>query len=150
MACSQIRNGRIGKVTKVEAILPSGLHGVPFATAPVPKELDWDFWQGQTPSQEYVPQRCHFSFRYWYDYSGGTMTDWGAHHNDIALWGLGVERSGPVEIEGKPRVEMIPGGFTAYSEYQVNYTYANGVTHSCQSTPADNWAGGIVDKDGQR
>jgi hypothetical protein len=47
-------------------------------------------------------------------------------------------------------VEMIPGGFTATSEYEVNYTYANGVTHSCKSTPADTWSGGIADKNGQR
>jgi hypothetical protein len=80
----------------------------------VPESLDWDFWQGQTPAVEYVPERCHFSFRYWYDYSGGTMTDWGAHHNDIALWGLGLK--GPATIEGKPLVEPIPGGFTAASE----------------------------------
>jgi len=77
------------------------------------------------------------------------MTDWGAHHNDIALWAMGLERSGPVEIDGKSLVEMIRGGFTASSEYEVRYRYANGVTHSCQSTTSDNWAGGVVNKEGQ-
>ena len=62
------------------------------------------------------------------------MTDWGAHHNDIALWGLGMERSGPTTIEGRQLIEAIAGGYTAASAYQVNYTYPNGVTHRCQST----------------
>jgi hypothetical protein len=78
------------------------------------------------------------------------MTDWGAHHNDIALWGIGMERSGPVTVEAKPLVEMIPGGFSAFSEYSVEYTYANGVTHSCHSTPANAWNGSVVDPKGQQ
>jgi hypothetical protein len=78
------------------------------------------------------------------------MTDWGAHHNDIALWGMGLDHSGPVEIEAKPLIEMIPGGFTAYSEYDVEYTYANGVTHTCHSTAADSPSGSVIDKSGQR
>jgi hypothetical protein len=65
------------------------------------------------------------------------MTDWGAHHNDIALWGMGFERSGPVTIEGRRLVEPIAGGYTAPSEYQVDYTYQNGVTHRCQSTTSN-------------
>ena len=77
------------------------------------------------------------------------MTDWGAHHNDIALWGMGLERSGPVSVEGKPLVDMIPGGYTAASQYQVQYTYANGVTHTCRSTVDNNPSGGVVNKDGQ-
>ncbi len=132
LACELVRNGRIGNVKHVQVILPSGLHGGPFSTKPAPGELDWDFWQGQTPAVEYVPERCHFSFRYWYDYSGGTMTDWGAHHNDIALWGLGLK--GPAGVEGKPLVEPVAGGFTAASEYEVHFTYANGVTQRTAST----------------
>ena len=64
--------------------------------------------------------------------------------NDIALWGLGLERSGPVTISGKALVPMIPGGFSTPSEYRVDYTYANGVTHTCLSTTADNPSGGVV------
>ncbi len=93
LACELVRNGRIGKIKHVQVILPSGLHDGPFSTKPVPEGLAWDFWQGQTPAVEYVPQRCHFSFRYWYDYSGGTMTDWGAHHNDIAPVGPRTQRA---------------------------------------------------------
>src|SRR5262249_18562399 len=143
LACELVRNGRLGKLTHVTTILPSGLRGGPFQPSPVPEGLDWDFWQGQTPNHEYVKERCHFSFRYWYDYSGGTMTDWGAHHNDIALWGMGLDRSGPVTVEGRALVESVPGGDTAASEYEVNYTYANGVTHRCASTTINGPAGQV-------
>jgi predicted dehydrogenase len=143
LACELVRNGRLGKLTHVTTILPSGLRGGPFRPSPVPPELDWDFWQGQTPNHEYVKERCHFSFRYWYDYSGGTMTDWGAHHNDIALWGMGLDNSGPVKVEGRPLVQPVPGGYTAASEYEATYTYANGVTHRCASTTINGPAGQV-------
>jgi hypothetical protein len=78
------------------------------------------------------------------------MTDWGAHHNDIALWGLGLERSGPNEIAGEPLVTMIPNGFTAASEYRVTYRYDNGVVHTCESTAANAWNGTVVDPNGQQ
>jgi len=136
-ACELVRNTRLGRLKHIITSLPAGPRKGPFSPAPPPPELDWDFWQGQTPSVPYVRERCHGSFRYWWEYSGGTMTDWGAHHNDIALWGLGLERSGPATVEGKPLVEMIPGGVTASAEYRVEYSSANGVAHSCQSTSSN-------------
>ena len=72
------------------------------------------------------------------------MTDWGAHHNDIALWGMGLDRSGPATVEGRALVPPVPGGFTAASEYEVTYTYANGVTHRCVSTPINGPAGQVL------
>ena len=150
LACELERNGRIGKLKHVSVWLPSGRREGPFMPSPVPEGFDWDMWLGQAPKTDYVKERTHVTFRYWWEYSGGTMTDWGAHHNDIAMWGIGLERSGPVAIEGKPLVEMIPGGFSAFSEYAVNYTYANGVTHSCVSTPANAWNGTVLDKNGQQ
>jgi hypothetical protein len=72
------------------------------------------------------------------------MTDWGAHHNDIALWGIGPEEGGPVSIEAKDLIAPIPGGFDAASQYRVEYTYANGVRHTCMSTTWDAWHGGQV------
>jgi predicted dehydrogenase len=148
LACELVRNGRIGKIKEVDVWLPAGRREGPFKSAAVPKGFDWDLWQGPTPAVEYVPERTHVTFRYWWDYSGGTMTDWGAHHNDIALWGLG--RKGPVKVSGKPTVDMIPSGFTASSEYAVEYTYADGVIHRCRSTAANNWFGGVVDPKGQQ
>ena len=150
MAVDLVRNGRIGKLEKVEVWLPAGLRQGPFKTSPVPAGFDYDFWMGQTPAVPYVRERTHFSFRYWWEYSGGTMTDWGAHHNDIVLWALGMDDSGPVSIEGKQLVEMIPGGFTAASEYSVTYTYASGVVHECKSTTASEWHGGVKDRNGQQ
>lgn len=150
LACELVRNGRIGKVKHVSVWLPCGRREGPFAKTTPPDGFDWNLWQGPTPAVDYVRERTHVTFRYWWEYSGGTMTDWGAHHNDIALWGLGLERSGPVSIEAKPLQVMIPDGFTAYSEYAVEYAYANGVTHSCHSTPANAWNGAVVDAQGQQ
>jgi predicted dehydrogenase len=150
LACDLVRNGRIGKITKVEVWLPAGLRQGPFKTSKVPEGFDYDFWMGQTPETPYIKERTHFSFRYWWDYSGGTMTDWGAHHNDIVLWALEKDRSGPVSIEGKQLIDMIPGGFTAASEYSVTYTYDNGVVHTCNSTTASEWHGGVKDPNGQQ
>ncbi len=149
MACDFVRNGRIGKISRAEVWLPAGLREGPFSTSPVPDGFDYDFWLGPTPKTPYVKERTHRTFRYWWEYSGGTMTDWGAHHNDIVLWALDMDDSGPVSIEGKPLVEMIPGGYTAASEYAVTYTYANGVVHTCNSTKDSAWNGAVVNKGGQ-
>ncbi len=150
LACDLVRNGRIGKISKVEVWLPAGLRQGPFKTSAVPAGFDYDFWMGQTAAVPYVKERTHFSFRYWWEYSGGTMTDWGAHHNDIVLWALGKDGSGPVSIEGKQLVDMIPGGFTAASEYSLTYTYDNGIVHTCNSTTASEWHGGVKDRNGQQ
>ncbi len=98
LACELVRNGRIGKVHTVEARIGDNPIGGPFKEGPVPEGLDWDFWKGPTPDVPYVKERCHYEFRWWYDYSGGKLTDWGAHHNDIAQWGLGMDGSGPVSV----------------------------------------------------
>jgi predicted dehydrogenase len=141
LACEAVRNGRLGKLTTVTVVLPQGLNEGPFKPAAVPKELDWDAWQGQVAETEYVPQRCHFSFRYWTDYSGGTLTDWGAHHNDIALWGIAPEAGGPRTVEGKLLLKPVPGGYTAPAAYEATFTYANGVVHKCVSSTASTITG---------
>jgi predicted dehydrogenase len=148
LACELVRNGRLGTLKHIDVWLPAGRREGPFSSSPVPAELNWDFWLGPTPKVAYVKERCHVTFRYWWEYSGGTMTDWGAHHHDIARWAVGVD--GPVSVDGKPLVEMIPGGFTASSEYEVTFTYANGLTQATRSTVDDTWFGGIVKQDGQR
>jgi predicted dehydrogenase len=148
LACELVRNGRIGKLEQVTVFLPAGLRAGPFKSSPVPAGLNWDYWLGQAPKVDYVKERCHTTFRYWLDYSGGTMTDWGAHHNDIARWA--VDRDGPVKVEGKVLAQPVPDGYTAFSEYEVIYTYDNGVKHVAKSTPDDNIFGGAVNRDGQR
>lgn len=148
MACELIRNGRIGKLKKAIVWLPAGLREGPFKSEPVPAELNWDFWQGQAKAYEYVQQRCHRWFRYWYDYSGGTMTDWGAHHNDIAYWAIG--QIAPTRVEGKVLAQPIPGGYTAISDYNVLYTYPDGIVLDIRVTHDDNGFGGVINKAGQR
>lgn len=146
-ACLIVRAGRLGKLSTVTSVLPAGLREGPFKAAPVPDGLNWDMWQGQAPAADYVPQRCHTNFRFWLDYSGGTLTDWGAHHNDIVLWAIARDRGGPVSVEGKRLTEPIPGGYTTPSEYEVTYTYADGLVHVCKSTTASNIFGGAGKKD---
>ena len=140
LACELVRNGRVGKLQEVTVILPAGFHGGPFPSARS-RGLDWDFWQGQAPATDYVKQRCDSSFRYWYDYSGGTMTDWGAHHNDIARWAIGLH--GPSSIEGKALVRANARRLHRHREYAVEYTWPNGVLHHCRSTTDDEWTGGV-------
>ena len=148
LACELVRNGRIGKLKQINVYLPAGLREGPFASSPVPAGLDWDRWLGQAPKVDYVKQRCHTTFRFWLEYSGGTMTDWGAHHNDIARWAAGFD--GPTSVEAKVLAEPIPGGYTTISEYEVTFLYPNGVPQVVRTTRDDSIFGGVVNKEGQR
>ncbi len=148
MACELVRNGRIGKLKDVSVWLPAGLRGGPFQAQPVPEGLNWDFWQGQAVAAEYMKERCHVTFRNWYDYSGGTMTDWGAHHMDIGYWAVGLPA--PVSVESKPLATLVPGGYTTFSEYEVKFTYANGVIFNVRTTADDSPFGAVINPDGQR
>ena len=94
LACELVRNGRIGKLKHVTAHLPTGPVGGPFEAKPVPADLDYDFWLGPAPEADYFPEHVHGNFRWMLDYSGGMLTDWGAHHNDISQWGIGADGSG--------------------------------------------------------
>ncbi len=127
LACELVRNGRIGRVRRIETIIGDNPRGGPFRTTAVPEGLDWDFWLGRTPRVDYVPQRCHYDFRWWYEYSGGKMTDWGAHHNDIAQWGLGMDASGPISVQGRgdaPAREA--NSFNCHPNFEATYIYGNG------------------------
>ncbi|MBC8127885.1 MAG: Gfo/Idh/MocA family oxidoreductase [Gloeobacteraceae cyanobacterium ES-bin-144] len=148
LACELIRNGRIGKLKEVNVWLPAGLRGGPFTSKPVPAVLNWDFWQGQAPLADYVPERCHRTFRNWYDYSGGTMTDWGAHHMDIGYWAVGLPA--PIQVESKALATPTPGGYTTISEYEVKFTYSNGVIFNVRTTPDDSPYGAVINPEGQR
>ena len=124
-ACELVRNGRIGKVKQV--IVDVGPPSVP---CDLPEEtmepgLNWDMWLGPAPKRPYnsvlSPRGVHTHFPNWRnyrEYSGGMMTDWGAHHFDIAQWGLGMDDSGPVEIIPPEDPKATRG---------VRYLYANGV-----------------------
>ncbi|MGL4593896.1 MAG: Gfo/Idh/MocA family protein, partial [Thermoguttaceae bacterium] len=101
-AVELVRNGRIGKLKQTLVVLPYfNTLGGPFAEEPVPAELDWDLFQGQAPTHPYCHQRAHRIFRWWYEYAGGIITDWGNHHVDIAHWGMDVENTGPLSVEAR-------------------------------------------------
>ena len=90
---------RLGKMKRVTVAIGSGPKGPAFDTSSPPSNLNWNMWQGQTPGVDYIAQRCHGNFRWWYEYSGGKMTDWGAHHVDIAQLAIAPDLHGPESIE---------------------------------------------------
>jgi predicted dehydrogenase len=118
-AIALVRAGRIGRIRRITCGIGSMEASPSIPEASVPQGLDWDFWLGPAPRVPYralpemrsgygggVPlySNCHYSFRNWHEYSGGKLTDWGAHHVDIACWALGdganaPQRVTPVEFE---------------------------------------------------
>src|SRR5579859_6658123 len=124
-ACELVRNGRIGKITQVIVDVGGPSRPCDLPQEPLEPGLNWDMWLGPAPERPYnsvlSPRGVHKHFPDWRnykEYSGGMMTDWGAHHFDIAQWGLGMDESGPSEI--------IPPD-DAKAEKGVKYVYANGV-----------------------
>jgi len=133
-ACELVRNGRIGKVHTVEVGIPGNNRtcGSTWTPEPVPKGFDYDFWLGPAQWAPYTEQRCHYQFRFILDYSGGQVTNWGAHHLDIAQWGLGMDDSGPVEVTGDGEFPTT-GLFTTATRVHFECKYANGVKLICQT-----------------
>ncbi len=126
-AVAMIRDGRIGKINKVTCAIGSAPSEGPFEPMPVPPELNWEMWLGQAPLVDYTKKRCHYEFRWWYEYSGGKMTDWGAHHVDIASWGIGADDTGPISVEGTATHPNIPNGYNVATNFNVTCKYADGV-----------------------
>ncbi|MBL7140713.1 MAG: Gfo/Idh/MocA family oxidoreductase [Planctomycetes bacterium] len=125
--CELVRNGRIGKVERITAGVGGWNRdcGPTWEPEPVPPELDYDMWLGPAPWAPYHSLRCHYSFRFILDYSGGQVTNNGAHWTDLAQWALGMDGSGPVEVEGTA-VWPDTGLFTVPKEVNMTATYANG------------------------
>jgi len=146
--CELVRNGRIGKIHTIRVELPSGpdTPGDP-TPMPVPEGFDYDMWVGPAPWAPYTKDRCHWNFRWILDYSGGMLTDWGAHLLDGAQWGNDSEHTGPVEVEGKG--EFWPDGlYNTAKEYRIEYKYADGVrlivtsgTPSLRFEGSEGWIG---------
>jgi predicted dehydrogenase len=149
LASELIRNGRIGKLQTVEVFLPAGLREGPFEqNQPVPAGLNWDLWLGQAPKVGYQKERAGNSFRWWWEYAGGPVTDWGAHHNDIARWAIGQD--GPISVEARATVGPIEGGYNTCKEFEATLEYAGGIRQIVKTTTADSPFGGIIDPNGQR
>jgi predicted dehydrogenase len=135
------QSGRLGKIKKVTASIGGGPNSKSFATAKAPAGLDWDFWLGQAPSVDYCPQRCHGTFRWWYEYSGGKMTDWGAHHVDISQWAMGYGDGGPKTVENA--MEPVnpdaakENGYNTAIKFKLKCTYDNGAELFVQDGPGN-------------
>jgi predicted dehydrogenase len=120
-AMALVAEGRLGRIKRVQAAIGAAPSSPSIPVASVPGELNWDRWLGPAPAAEYRffqgpavvdkegkekrPQpntNCHYEFRWWYEYSGGKLTDWGAHHVDIATWALLLngQTAGPLSIGG--------------------------------------------------
>lgn len=130
-ACELVINGRLGKVTHAEVGLPDGSRGFDNrGVKKVPEHLDWNMWLGPAPWREFEAfgggGTCHWDWRWIMDYSGGQLTDWAGHHIDIAHWGLGLERTGPVEVEGRGQYPQ-KGLYDVPYAYDFTCTYASGV-----------------------
>ncbi|MBM4076912.1 MAG: Gfo/Idh/MocA family oxidoreductase, partial [Planctomycetes bacterium] len=144
-AAAIARSGRLGKITRVQCAIGTGPKSGVIPKAEVPKGLNWDMWLGQALMTDYIQggfgnnkkhpeSRTHYEFRWWYEYSGGKMTDWGAHHVDVAMWALGMDNSGPISVEGTathpvPMEKGMPTMSNQYNtanEFNVVAKFANG------------------------
>ena len=145
-AIALIRAGRLGELKKATC----GIGGAPTSpvmpVAEVPTQLDWNLWLGPAPEAPYhflagnnnetkAWSRCHYEFRWWYEYSGGKLTDWGAHHVDIATWGLRKTDTGPTEVNPlsvKHPVEFVDGfpvdktRYNTATEFHITATFDDG------------------------
>ena len=122
-------NGKLGKLKTVLVGIPKpnpATSSVPDSDPPA--ELNYDMWLGPAPWHAYNKNRVHYNFRFFWDYSGGQMTNFGAHHLDIAQWGLGMDDSGPISIEGTGTFPKEKDLCEVNETCRITYTYANGVT----------------------
>jgi hypothetical protein len=145
IAVALCQAGRVGKIQKVECRIGGAPKSPTLPKVAVPTNLNWEMWLGQCPLVDYVSapsggkyphSRVHYEFRWWYEYSGGKMTDWGAHHVDIATWAIGMDQSGPTSVEGvfadhpvpyKDGWPTVDNMYNAATKFDVKCLYPNGV-----------------------
>jgi predicted dehydrogenase len=141
-AIAIVQSGRLGKNVNAYVAIGGAPAGGPFESTPAPEDLDWNMWVGPAPMVEYCEERRRM-FRWYFEYSGGKMTDWGAHHIDIAQWALAPGEDGPVKAAGTGKFPDIvpsdfnwnsfldgeaslPNGFNAATEFHIDLTYSSG------------------------
>jgi myo-inositol 2-dehydrogenase/D-chiro-inositol 1-dehydrogenase len=137
-----VQSGRLGKNVNAHVAIGGAPNEGPFESTPVPEGLNWDMWVGPAPQADYSEERRRM-FRWWFEYSGGKMTDWGAHHIDIAQWALGYDNSGPVKARGScnfPSIvpasldwnaflggeSSLPDGYNTAVDFNIDLEFANG------------------------
>ncbi len=122
-----VRNGRIGRLQRIEVTLPTGFDYPDEPEIPVPDDLDYDLWLGPAPVAPFTANRTELMhWRHIFDYSGGMLTDWGMHQLDTVQWANDTERTGPVEVKGAGEARE-DGQFNTYRHYDIEYRYASGV-----------------------
>jgi predicted dehydrogenase len=135
LAVELVQQGIVGKVRAVNVTLPSPnwieRAGKPVPDRAPPEGFDYNRWLGPAPFRPYNKNHVHYLFRFYWDYSGGQQTNFGAHHLDIAQWGLGMDESGPTSVEGTA-VFNPDGWYETPDTTDIKYTYANGVVLTCR------------------
>jgi len=137
LAVEMVRQGRLGDLQRVDVVLGKNKTGGPFTTRRPPASFNWEMWQGQTPAVPYLEERGHYTFRWWHEYSGGQMTDWGAHHLDIAQWAIDAV---PERIEGRAKYPTVENGYNVPIDFRAEYRYPGGVV----MTVSDEGRNGIL------
>lgn len=132
MACEFVRNGRLGAVKNIKVRIPGGHKNWSKladrkAEERVPAGVNYDLWLGPAPARPYIPALFQLNWRHNYAFSGGMVTDWGAHHLDIVQWALGMDGSGPVRIEVRS-AKLPPEGdvYNTATDFDFDAIYANG------------------------
>lgn len=128
-----VMNGLLGKVTRVEVGLPTGhsqLKNEPSIPSDPPAGLDYDFWCGPSEKLPYIFARHHRYWRFHDAYGGGQIMDWIGHHNDIAHWGLGMDKSGPEKVEAIDWTFPETDIYNTAVDYEIRCQYRDGVTTS--------------------
>jgi predicted dehydrogenase len=143
-AIAMVQSGRLGDNVNAYVAIGGAPSGGPFEASAAPGDLDWDLWLGPAPKVGYSEQRRKM-FRWWFEYSGGKMTDWGAHHIDIAQWALGCDETGPQTVSGTGKFPplvpdkfnwkafldgdaALPSGFNTATEFSIDLKFAGGAT----------------------
>lgn len=135
--CELARNGYLGEIKNI--VTHVGEHnkvgpGPGWRPMPVPEGFDYEFWLGPAPQAPYHEDRCLYRFRFNYDYSGGQVTNFGAHSLDMAQWGLDMDDSGPVEVEYLDAKYLLEGSlFNAATHTKFRMRYENGVELLCKT-----------------
>ncbi|WP_341224816.1 Gfo/Idh/MocA family oxidoreductase [uncultured Arcticibacterium sp.] len=115
-----IQGGAIGKVKKVRLWKTGKPPVIEKASyQKVPQELNWDMWQGPAPERDYFPERCHFTYRYFMDYSGGVFQDFWCHIADIVWWSISPEKLKSIDAKGI----VSPGIGDTPSEISIDYKF---------------------------
>jgi len=148
-ACELVRNGAIGRVRTVRVYLPGGHKdwsglGTRQAPEPPPEGLAWDLWLGPAPARDYRPALHPLNWRHNYDYSGGMVTDFGAHHFDIVQWALDADSSGPVRFfNGRAEFPPSDALYNTATSFSFEAEYASGVRMIVETADPKMGVGGV-------